>query len=83
MSLQHYANLHTHSTHSDGVYTPEQLVDIAKAEGYGALAVTDHDTITACEPVRRACEARGDFAEAEIQDGDCARGSCEARLRRR
>lgn len=59
MSLQHYANLHTHSTHSDGVYTPEQLVEIAKNEGYGALAVTDHDTITACEPVRRACEAQG------------------------
>ena len=42
-----YANLHTHSTHSDGVYTPAELVKIAKDEGYGAIAITDHDTATA------------------------------------
>jgi len=40
-----YANLHSHSTHSDGVYTPAELVKIAKDEGYGALAITDHDTL--------------------------------------
>ena len=41
-----YANLHTHSTHSDGVYTPAELVKIAKDEGYGAIAITDHDTFS-------------------------------------
>ena len=59
MSLQFYANLHNHSTHSDGVYAPEALVAVAKREGYSAFAVTDHDTVTACEPVRRACEKMG------------------------
>lgn len=44
--MQIYANLHLHSTHSDGKYTPEQLVLLAKAEGYGAIALTDHDTVT-------------------------------------
>jgi predicted metal-dependent phosphoesterase TrpH len=44
--MQIYANLHLHSTHSDGKYTPEELVLLAKQEGYGAIALTDHDTVT-------------------------------------
>ena len=43
-----YANLHNHTTHSDGVFSPEELVNVAKSEGYGAVAATDHDTVTAC-----------------------------------
>ena len=39
--MEIYANLHLHSTHSDGKYTPEELVLLAKGEGYGAIAVTD------------------------------------------
>ena len=54
-----YANLHTHSTHSDGVYTPEELVKIAKDEGYGALAITDHDAATAYPYLKAACDAAG------------------------
>ena len=42
-----YANLHTHTTHSDGVYTPAEIVKIAYDEGYRAFAAADHDTITA------------------------------------
>ena len=45
--MRPYANLHLHSTHSDGKYTPEELVLLAKGEGYGAIAITDHDTVTA------------------------------------
>lgn len=58
-NLKMYANLHTHSTHSDGVYDPARLVEIAKNEGYKAFAVTDHDTATACDHVRRECEKQG------------------------
>lgn len=54
-----YANLHTHSTHSDGKYTPEELVRIAKAEGYKALAITDHDTATAYPHLKKACDEAG------------------------
>ncbi len=57
--IKQYANLHNHSTHSDGVYTPEEIVAIAKKEGFGAFAITDHDTISACEPTRIACEKAG------------------------
>ena len=50
-----YANLHTHSTHSDGVFTPEEMVKVAKREGYKAVAITDHDTATAYPYLKAAC----------------------------
>jgi len=59
MSIPLFANLHTHSTHSDGVYDPREIVAIAAKEGYKAFSVTDHDTVTACEPVRTECEKQG------------------------
>ena len=39
------ADLHTHSTASDGQYTPADLVRQAKEAGITCLAITDHDTI--------------------------------------
>ncbi len=38
-------DLHLHTTASDGVKTPEQLVEKAYQNGLAAIAVTDHDTI--------------------------------------
>ncbi|NMB02639.1 MAG: PHP domain-containing protein [Firmicutes bacterium] len=37
-------DLHTHTTESDGTWTPEQLVEEAAARGLSVIAVTDHDT---------------------------------------
>jgi hypothetical protein len=54
-----YANLHLHSTHSDGPYTPEELVTVAKKEGYRAVALSDHDTITGCPLMKAECEKQG------------------------
>lgn len=54
-----YANLHTHSTHSDGPYSPEKLVKIAKEEGYKAIAITDHDIATGYSELVSACENNG------------------------
>ena len=39
------ANLHTHSTISDGKLTPEEVKDAYKALGYQILCITDHNTI--------------------------------------
>ena len=36
-------DLHMQSTFSDGVYTPTELVNMRKDEGYDVVAVTDHD----------------------------------------
>lgn len=38
-------DLHTHSTASDGTYSPAELVRLAKEVGLSALALTDHDTV--------------------------------------
>lgn len=39
------ANLHAHSTVSDGSFTPEQLKALYKAQGYSILAYTDHELL--------------------------------------
>ena len=43
---QYKANLHCHSTRSDGRLAPETLKDAYKAEGYSVLAITDHERPT-------------------------------------
>jgi 3',5'-nucleoside bisphosphate phosphatase len=37
-------DLHTHTTESDGTYTPRELVEAAESARLEALAITDHDT---------------------------------------
>lgn len=54
-----YANLHTHSTHSDGKFAPTELVKIAYDEGYRAISITDHDTVTGNAEAKAAAEALG------------------------
>jgi predicted metal-dependent phosphoesterase TrpH len=39
------ADLHTHSTASDGILSPYELVKLAKARNLAAIAITDHDTV--------------------------------------
>lgn len=41
--------LHCHTTYSDGLLTPTQLVEAAIQAGVKALAVTDHDTLSGWE----------------------------------
>ena len=36
-------DFHTHTRLSDGMYTPQQLVDMAREAGIGIMAITDHD----------------------------------------
>ena len=38
-------DLHAHTSASDGTYSPNELVTLAKSEGIEAIAITDHDTI--------------------------------------
>ena len=39
------ANLHCHSTVSDGKFTPEELRELYKENGYSILAYTDHEVL--------------------------------------
>jgi 3',5'-nucleoside bisphosphate phosphatase len=44
-----WADLHSHTTCSDGSMTPEELIRLAKKSGLQGLSITDHDTIDAYE----------------------------------
>lgn len=48
-------DLHTHSTASDGRYSPQELVARAAAAGVSTLGLTDHDTTAGCAEARSAC----------------------------
>ena len=52
------ADLHIHTTFSDGVYTPEQIVTQAQAAGMGCIAITDHDNIQAYDRAERLIHSR-------------------------
>lgn len=42
-------DLHCHTTASDGIKTPSELIDFAAANDVNVLAITDHDTINGLE----------------------------------
>lgn len=52
------ADLHTHTIHSDGSYTPRELVDHAVEAGISILAISDHDNLGAISEV-------GDYAREQ------------------
>ncbi|MGC8763883.1 MAG: PHP domain-containing protein [Acidobacteriota bacterium] len=52
-------DLHTHSTCSDGTFSPEELVRQAKAAGVTHLALTDHDTVEGVGAAARAAAEEG------------------------
>ena len=43
------ADLHTHTTKSDGAHTPHELVLKAKSVGLSIISITDHDSINALD----------------------------------
>ena len=53
------ADLHAHTTSSDGDYSPSQLVALARQARLLALAVTDHDSVDALAPAREAAAGTG------------------------
>ncbi len=54
-----FANLHLHSTYSDGVLTPTELVIRAKEMGYGAIALSDHYACAGCKEIETAAKEYG------------------------
>jgi 3',5'-nucleoside bisphosphate phosphatase len=53
-STERFVDLHTHSTASDGLSSPSDVVAAARAASLAAIALTDHDTL---EGVPEACAA--------------------------
>ena len=53
------ADLHTHSTASDGQYAPSELAELVKKRGVEAWALTDHDSVDGVEEAKAAGRALG------------------------
>lgn len=49
-------DLHTHTTASDGVLTPTQLIEQAAENNIGTIAITDHDTVSGIAEGLKAAE---------------------------
>ena len=69
-----FADLHTHSIYSDGLYSPDEICRRAKARGLSLLSITDHDTL-AGEEVKQAAAKRHGLAyvtgwEISAYEGD-------------
>ena len=47
-------DLHSHTSRSDGILRPNELVDAAAAAGIRLLAITDHDTLAGVRDLRRS-----------------------------
>lgn len=52
-------DLHTHSTASDGTFSPRELIYLAKKEGLKAIALTDHDTTEGLKEAYLAAKEEG------------------------
>ncbi|WP_105614181.1 PHP domain-containing protein [Vallitalea okinawensis] len=46
-------DLHTHTTASDGSFTPEEIIERAHQNNIKALAITDHDTVSGLDEAMR------------------------------
>ena len=50
-----FADLHLHTSFSDGTFTPEELVLQAQKNGLACIALTDHYTVQGCARAAAAC----------------------------
>ena len=50
------ADLHIHSTYSDGSFSPEEIVKMASQRGIDVISIADHDTVDGIEPAQKAAE---------------------------
>ena len=53
-----YCDLHTHSTASDGTYTPTELIAAAESAGLYAVALCDHNTVAGLSEFYEAAKGR-------------------------
>jgi 3',5'-nucleoside bisphosphate phosphatase len=58
-STRFLADFHLHSTHSDGILSPTDLVGLASDQGVTVMSLTDHDSTEGIAEAREACRARG------------------------
>ncbi|MRR55101.1 MAG: PHP domain-containing protein [Deltaproteobacteria bacterium] len=50
--MKNFVDLHIHTVHSDGCYTPAQIVMMAAEKGLKAIAIADHDSVSGIEEAK-------------------------------
>ncbi len=55
-------DLHIHSAASDGANTPAEIVELAVGKGLGAIALTDHDTVSGLDEFMCSAKAHPELA---------------------
>ena len=56
--MKRCCDLHTHSTYSDGTYTPRQLIEAALEIGLEAVVLSDHNNVSGLPEFLAAAEGR-------------------------
>lgn len=67
---QYKANLHSHSTHSDGQYTPSEAKQLYKEHGYHILALSDHNVFVNHNDLTDENFLMINAVEIDISNGD-------------
>ena len=62
-------DLHIHTYYSDGVFSPEKIVDTAIDVGLQAIAITDHDNVLAYDVAKKYLKEKGVEDKLEIIRG--------------
>lgn len=65
MDQKIFADLHNHTTASDGDFTPDQMVEQAGTHGIKAIGITDHDTLDGL----KTAVAAGEKYDIEVVPG--------------
>ena len=67
--MKRKADLHIHTYYSDGVFSPEKIVDTAVDVGLEAIAITDHDNILAYDVAQKYIDEKGLQDKIEVIRG--------------
>ena len=60
-----FADLHMHTTFSDGTFSPEEMAQAAQRHQLACVALTDHDTMAGCARMGAECARLGiEFVQA-------------------
>jgi predicted metal-dependent phosphoesterase TrpH len=54
-----YADLHTHTYHSDGTRSPREVIDVARAAGIAIVSISDHDNLAAYFEIKPHADQSG------------------------
>ena len=54
-------DLHVHTTYSDGLLSPKEVVDLARRKGLNGIAITDHDTVEGINSALKVSKGFKDF----------------------